>query len=220
MPEIAEVETVRKTLKRMILNKRIENVDVIYARIIENSTDEFKQKLKGHSIIDIERIGKWLLFDLSEYYLLCHLRMEGKFFVKNKKDAIVKHEHIIITFEDQTTLRYHDTRKFGRMRLVKKENLYEVEAIKKQGIEPISKDLTKEYLYKCFQNKNTPMKTLLLDQTIISGLGNIYANEVLFGAKIHPEEKGKDITLNDVSYTHLRAHETRQDRGCRGVREK
>ena len=197
MPEIAEVETVRNTLKNLILNKEIKSVNVIYPKMLESNVEEFKKLLPGRKFIDIKRVGKWLIFDLGDYYLLSHLRMEGKFFVKNHDDEINKHEHIIITFTDNTDLRYHDTRKFGRMNLIKKEDLGKTEAIKKQGIEPISPDLTKEYLYDKIHSKHLPMKTILLDQTIIAGLGNIYADEVLFASKIHPLTKGCDITLND-----------------------
>ena len=112
MPEIAEVETVRNTLKRLILNKKIVDVKIIYPKIIESNISDFRKILQGRQIIDIDRRGKWLMFDLEDYYLLSHLRMEGKFFVKNSDEEIVKHEHIIISFEDHTDLRYHDTRKF------------------------------------------------------------------------------------------------------------
>lgn len=197
MPEIAEVETVRNTLKSMILNKKIVDVNIIYPKIIESDINDFKDILIGRKFIDIDRIGKWLMFDLNDYYLLSHLRMEGKYFVKKSTDDIVKHEHIIISFEDGTDLRYHDTRKFGRMNLVKKIDIDKVGAIKKQGIEANSKKLTKEYLYEKIHKKNIPIKSLLLDQTIIIGLGNIYANEVMFDARINPSRLGKDISLNE-----------------------
>ena len=197
MPEIAEVETVRNTLKKRILNKKIKSVNVIYAKMIESNLDDFKSILIGKSFVDIDRIGKWLLFDLGDYYLLSHLRMEGKFFIKDSSEEITKHEHVIITFSDDTDLRYHDTRKFGRMNLVLKNDLNKVDAIKKQGIEPISNKLTKEYLYEKIKRKRLPMKTVLLDQTIISGLGNIYADEVLFKSGINPLKKGSDITLDE-----------------------
>ena len=197
MPEIAEVETVRNTLKNMILNKKIKSVNVIYPKMLESDVEEFKKLLPERKFIDIKRVGKWLIFDLGDYYLLSHLRMEGKFFVKNHDEEINKHEHIIITFTDGTDLRYHDTRKFGRMNLIKKEDLNSTEAIKKQGIEPISDELTKEYLYDKISKKHLPMKTILLDQTIIAGLGNIYADEVLFASHINPLKKGSDITIND-----------------------
>lgn len=197
MPEIAEVETVRRTLKNMILNKEIKNVSVLYPKMIDSDIDTFKKVLVGKKITDIKRIGKWLIFDLGDYYLLSHLRMEGKYFVKNHDEEINKHEHLIITFTDNLDLRYHDTRKFGRMKLINKEDLYNTLEIKKQGIEPISDKLTKEYLYEHIHPKHIPIKTILLDQSIIAGLGNIYADEVLFAAKINPLKKGCDITLND-----------------------
>ena len=197
MPEIAEVETVRNTLKSMILNKKIVDVNIIYPKIIESNISDFKNILIGRKFVDIDRIGKWLMFDLNDYYLLSHLRMEGKYFVKKSTDEIIKHEHIIISFDDGTDLRYHDTRKFGRMNLVKKSDIDRVEAIKKQGIEANSNKLTKEYLYDKIHKKNKPIKSLLLDQTIISGLGNIYANEVMFDARINPNKLGKDISLKE-----------------------
>lgn len=197
MPEIAEVETVRNTLKKMVLNKEIKSVNVIYKKMLESNIDDFLKILPGKKIIDIKRIGKWLIFDLGDYYLLSHLRMEGKFFVKNSLDEINKHEHIIITFTDNTDLRYHDTRKFGRMNLVRKEDLKKVEAIKKQGIEPISNELTAHYLYEKINAKKLPIKTILLDQTIIAGLGNIYVDEVLFASKIYPLKRGNEITMEE-----------------------
>ncbi len=197
MPEIAEVETVRNTLKKQILHKKITNVQVLYEKMIESDIKDFKKDLIGNEFIDIKRVGKWLIFELENRYLLSHLRMEGKYFIKNSTDAIAKHEHVIITFADNTDLRYHDTRKFGRMNLIKKEELTKTPAIQKQGLEPGDAHLTSSYLLNKFKNKNLPIKTLLLDQTIISGLGNIYANEVLFASKINPFKKGRDITESE-----------------------
>ncbi len=198
MPEIAEVETVRNTLKKQILYKKIENVQVLYEKMIESDIQEFKRVLKNNEFIDIKRRGKWLIFELENHYLLSHLRMEGKFFLKKENNPIEKHEHIILTFQDNTDLRYHDTRKFGRMQLIKKEELETNKAIQKQGFEPGEKELTSTYLLEKFKNKNIAIKTLLLDQTIISGLGNIYANEVLFASKINPLKKGSEITKKEA----------------------
>ena len=197
MPEIAEVETVRRTLKNKILNKKIKIVNIVYSKMLEIDPKEFERILVDRKFVDIDRIGKWLLFDLNDYYLLSHLRMEGKFFLKNNTDPISKHEHIIITFDDETDLRYHDTRKFGKMNLVEKSKLYDYEGIKKQGYEPFDDRLTKEYLNDKFKNKRLPLKSLLLDQTIISGLGNIYADEVAFHARLNPLKKGCELTLDD-----------------------
>lgn len=199
MPEIAEVETVRNTLKKRILHKKIKEVKILYPKIIESDITSFKKNLIGNEFIDIKRKGKWLIFELHDYYLLSHLRMEGKYFIKSVKDPIEKHEHVILEFEDKTDLRYHDTRKFGRMNLIKKEELDTTEAIKKQGLEPGDKNLTAAYLLDKFKNKTISIKSLLLDQTIISGLGNIYANEVLFASKINPSKLGKDINKEEAN---------------------
>ena len=197
MPEIAEVETVRNTLKKRILNKRIKKVEVYYEPMIESDIDAFKKNLVGESFIDIKRRGKWLIFETEKYYLLSHLRMEGKYFIKDKQEIKDKHEHVIFTFIDDTTLRYADTRKFGRMNLILKTEIDNTECIKKQGLEPGDKKLTADYLLKKFAKKQLPIKTLLLDQTIISGLGNIYANEVLFAAGINPLTKACNLTKED-----------------------
>lgn len=197
MPEIAEVETVRKTLKRQILNKRISNVEVYHNGIILGDVSEFKKILIDKEFTDIKRIGKWLVFELGELALLSHLRMEGKFFLKNVTEEKEKHEHVIFTFDDDSDLRYHDTRKFGKMKVLPLKEVLRSPEISKQGHEPNSKELTAEYLLDKFQGKNIAIKTLLLDQTIISGLGNIYANEVLFASKINPMRKGSSITKKE-----------------------
>lgn len=194
MPEIAEVETVRNTLKKQILRKQIKDVKVYYERMIESNIKDFAKDLVGKSFIDIKRRGKWLIFETEDRYLLSHLRMEGKFFIKNSADEKGKHEHVAIFFDDNTTLRYEDTRKFGRMNLIKKEELESTESIAKQGLEPGDKKLTSDYLLEKFKNKRLPIKTVLLDQTIISGLGNIYVNEVMFYARINPLKEAKDVT--------------------------
>ena len=125
MPEIAEVETVRNTLKKRILLKKIVDFKVYYNPILLDDEKMVKEKLVGKVFIDIKRIGKWLLFETDTHYLLSHLRMEGKYFLKPKEEPLEKHEHVMFVFEDGSSMRYHDTRKFGRMKLVLKEHLYE-----------------------------------------------------------------------------------------------
>ena len=195
MPEIAEVRTVANTLKKQILNKKILDIKILYKGIITTDIEYFKKVLLNNKIKDIKTKGKWLLFYLDDYILLSHLRMEGKYFIKDKDAEIVKHEHIIFEFED-FTLRYHDTRKFGKMTIIQDE-INNVEVLKKLGPEPFDKELTNEYLYNKIKNKKTPIKTLLLDQTIINGLGNIYANEVLYDAKINPTKLGINISIKE-----------------------
>lgn len=194
MPELPEVETVKNVLKKRILNKKIKEVRIIYSKMIDSDLEEFKKILIGNEFKDILRVGKWLIFELNNHYLLSHLRMEGKYFLKNFEEEVQKHEHIIIVFNDGLDLRYHDTRKFGRMKMIKKNELWDTLEIKKQGKEPFDNTLTSDYLLKKFKNKKLPIKSVLLDQEIISGLGNIYANEVLFASLIHPLRAASSLT--------------------------
>ena len=203
MPELPEVETVKETLKKQILKKKIKNIKILYDGIIVGNINEFKKDIISQEIINIDRRGKFLIFELDDFYLVSHLRMEGKYFVKNIDDPILKHEHIIFYF-DSLSLRYHDTRKFGKMYLVKKDKLYQDTPLKDLGLEPWDKKLTINYLQEKCHN-NIHIKTLLLDQHIIAGIGNIYADEILFSSKINPNKKGIDLKEKDfdniIKYT-------------------
>ena len=202
MPELPEVETVKETLKKQVLNKVIKDVNIYYPNIIEYpASDEFKKRIIKQRINDIKRRGKWLIFCLDDYYLLSHLRMEGKYFLRDKEDNINKHEHISFIFDDNKELRYHDTRKFGRMHLLKKDELYSRKPLNELGLEPWDKDLNSTYLKEKYKNKKLPIKTVILDQSIVVGIGNIYADEVLFLSKINPLKKSyllNDDELNNI----------------------
>ena len=197
MPELPEVETVKNGLIKKVLNKKITSCKIIYEGIIAYpKTEEFIKNITNQTINDIKRKGKFLIFELDDYFLVSHLRMEGKYFIKEKKDSLNKHDHVILTLNDKEELRYNDTRKFGKMHLVKKDELYKTPLIK-LGLEPWDDSLTKEYLKIKF-NKNKAIKTLLLDQSIITGIGNIYADEILFLSKINPNTKGSDLTNKNL----------------------
>lgn len=195
MPELPEVRVVAKFLNSVAKGKTITDILIRYEKML---TLEEREKLIGQRINEIKTQGKYLIFDLTDYDLISHLRMEGKYFLKSTDENIVKHEHIIFNLDNNIDLRYHDTRKFGKMILTTKDNLYNLPAIKKQGIEPLDSKLTVNYLKEKLRNKNLNIKTILLDQTIISGLGNIYANEVLYEAKINPLKKGKELTNQEL----------------------
>lgn len=196
MPELPEVETVKEKLKKELLNKRINKVNVLYDGIIATNLNDFKKNIVNEEIVDITRRGKFLIFELSNYYLVSHLRMEGKYFIKNTSDEINKHEHVIFYFDD-FTLRYHDTRKFGKMYLVSKDKLYIDTPLSHIGLEPWDNKLTINYL-KDKYGSNNHIKTLLLNQDIIAGIGNIYADEILFLSKINPNKRGIDLTNKDL----------------------
>lgn len=200
MPELPEVETVKETLKLKLIGKKIKDVKVYYDGIIAYpEVKEFSKQIKNLPIKDIKRRGKWLMFDLDNYYLLSHLRMEGKYFFKNKEDKLDNHEHVVFTLDNDEELRYRDTRKFGKMYLIKKEDINNIGPIKDLGLEPWDDSLTKEYLRSKYKNKRLPIKTVLLDQSIIVGIGNIYADEILFLSKLNPLIKCCDLKDNDLN---------------------
>ena len=196
MPELPEVRTVAKVLKNKIVGKTIINYQIRYSNIIEGSSMSF-DNLIGKKIIDITTYGKYLIFKIDNLYLISHLRMEGKYYIKEINEELNKHEHIIFILDDKISLRYHDTRKFGRMFLT--DDLSKCKGLTKLGLEPFDSKITSTYLYNKLNKSNLPIKELLLDQSIIAGLGNIYANEVLFLSKINPFKKGKELTLNECN---------------------
>ena len=200
MPELPEVETVKNSLKERLLNKKIMSVSIYHDNIIEYpSVDEFKKNIKNQTINDMDRYGKWLIFILDDYYLLSHLRMEGKYFFKTKNDELSKHEHVIFKLDDNTELRYHDVRKFGKMHLIKKEDINKIGPFLEMGLEPWDKKLTTTYLKEKYLKKRLPIKTVLLDQSIIVGIGNIYADEILFLSGINPEKKATSLNEKELS---------------------
>ena len=199
MPELPEVETVKEGLKRQVVGKIINDIDIYYNGIIEYpDIDSFCKNIKGERINSIGRYGKWLIFVLDDYYLLSHLRMEGKYFIKDNSDDINKHEHVVFKFDDGLELRYMDVRKFGKMYLIKKEDIGKVGPLVELGLEPWDDKLTVDYLKEKYCKKKLPIKSVLLDQTIIVGIGNIYADEILFLSGINPLIKASDLKDNDL----------------------
>lgn len=199
MPELPEVETVKEILKTKVLKKRIKNIKIIYDKIIEYpSIEEFKKNIVNQTINDIKRRGKWLMFELDDYILFSHLRMEGKYNIRSINDPYDKHEHIAFIFDDNTELRYRDTRKFGRMLLEKKEEINNKKPLNELGLEPWDDNLTATYLKDKYKSRKLPIKTVILDQSIIVGIGNIYADEVLFMSHLNPKIKANMLDDNDL----------------------
>ena len=197
MPELPEVETVVRGLKEKVLLRNITDVRVYYDHIIAYpSVLEFKKKILHQKINDIKRYGKWIIFVLDDDYLLSHLRMEGKYFIKNREDTLNRHEHVCIGIGNGEELRYHDVRKFGKMLLIPKKDIDTIGPFKDMGLEPWDEKLTSSYLEEKFSKKRMPIKSCLLDQGIIVGIGNIYADEILFLSHISPLRKAN--TLNDL----------------------
>ena len=194
MPELPEVETVKKGLKKILLGKKIVDVNVLYPKMVLNDLDEFKSII-NQTINDVKRRGKWLIFDLDSNYLISHLRMEGKYNPKALNEPFNKHTHVVFNINNEFNLLYDDTRKFGRMKLINKDDLEDAINI---GVEPLEDKLTISYLKDKFKNIKLPIKTALLDQHIIAGIGNIYANEILFLSKINPLKQTNTLTDKEL----------------------
>lgn len=198
MPEKPEVITVAKKLKLKLAGKKILKTKVLWPNIPEGITPkEFEEKLVNQTILDITTRGKWLIFHISDWLLLVHLRMEGKFFFRNINDPIGKHEHVIFTLDSGEELRFADVRKFGKMRLLPKVGYEALEPFSSLGLEVWDEKLDTTYLLECFKKKSLPIKTTILDQSIITGIGNIYADEILFLSRLNPLMKTSSLTEGD-----------------------
>ena len=204
MPELPEVETVRKTLKHLVLHKEIANITVYWPKIIKNpvEVEQFIDALKGETIIDVGRRGKFLIIYTEQFALVSHLRMEGKYGLYPKEEPFDKHTHVIFHFTDGTELRYRDVRKFGTMHLYKKGEEFIQPPLLELGPEPFSEEFTKEYLAEKLKKTNRRIKTALLDQKLFVGLGNIYVDEALFRSGIHPERIASSLNPDEISVLH------------------
>ncbi len=198
MPEKPEVITVSKTLERELLGRKIRTCHVYWDNIIAYPTcQKFIEQIQNQAIHSVTTRGKFLVLALDDYSLLIHLRMEGKFLFRKEDDDISKHEHVEFILDDGRSFRYHDVRKFGKMYLIPKEDTYQVKPLSELGYEYDDPLLTKEYLYQKIHRKSLPIKTVLLDQSIIAGIGNIYANEILYLSGISPFRKASKITKQE-----------------------
>jgi len=212
MPELPEVETIRKDLSRLIVNKKIVSIEINLKRIIKPNTKVFSGTLKNNKFAQIERIGKLLIFKLADHkkYLLVHLKMTGQLIYQKNKKIIPgghsdkssienlpnKFTRVIFNFFDGGKLFFNDARTFGYLKIVGKE---ELEIIKnKFGIEPMTENFKLEDFEKIIKSRKTNIKAVLLNQQLISGIGNIYADEILFLAKVKPDRVASKLTKKEI----------------------
>ena len=219
MPELPEVETVVRTLEHQLGNVTIKDCHVLWDNIIAYPTPQmFCAQIKGKTIQHYERYGKYLLFDLGSMMWIAHMRMEGKFYIQKSDEPYDKHVHVLFDLLDGRQLRYHDTRKFGKMYLYeKRKDIHQYPCFQNIGLDAFDERLTPTYLYHALHKRKIVLKAALLDQSVIAGIGNIYADEICFALGMHPETKiyhlrKKDFErllqetrriLQAVSYTHL-----------------
>lgn len=206
MPELPEVETVKRVLNKWVKGRVIKDIKFIHPNTVEKyNEEEFKLKVLNKTIHEVRREGKFLLFILDDFVMTSHLRMEGKYYYAKSVDGSVsnyvydgvddinkvrKHSCVLFLLDDNSVLIYHDVRKFGKIDLISNNDFVSFTSLS-LGKEPF--DMTGEELYSIIHSKKNPIKELIMNQSIISGLGNIYADEVCYACNIHPTREGCNI---------------------------
>lgn len=208
MPEMPEVETVRRTLGPLVVGKTIDHVDIWYDKVITGDPETFKSELKGKTFTAVDRYAKFLLFRLGDLTVVSHLRMEGKYHLTTWDAPVDKHEHLQFAFTDGSSLRYADVRKFGRLQLVETGTEFQVTGLKNLGVEANSPEFSLDYFEKGLKKRSMNIKSLLMSQTLVAGLGNIYVDEVLWQSRINPLTPANELTKDQVKCLHSAINET------------
>lgn len=182
MPELPEVETVTQSVKKHLLGRQFDSIHVNWMKTLHNFTvSDFNSRIKDKVIKNVYRRAKYILLDLGEALIGVHLRMTGKLYVVDSIDKNKKHISLYLKFDNKYLI-FEDTRKFGRFYLF--DNMTYLN--ERLGVEPLSNDFSEDWMLENVKSKNRQIKSLLLDQSFICGIGNIYADEALWYAKIHP----------------------------------
>lgn len=207
MPELPEVETIRRDLTRVLKGKTITRVTVRKKKIVHSDAHTLGRRLRGRTVVDITRRGKLLLFsfDADDLFLLMHLKMTGQLIYQRRTQIIAgghplplpeklpsKYTHAIFYFSDGGVLFFNDLRQFGYIKLV--DATTKATILAGYGIEPLTKGFTYPAFKKAVQSRRVPLKNVLLDQTAIAGLGNIYVDEACFFAGVKPTRRAYGIT--------------------------
>ena len=202
MPELPEVETVCRALSKVIKNSRIKKIEFYRKDLRWQVKDNLEVTLKNNIFLDPYRRGKYILIPTNtDKIFLIHLGMSGQIRIK-KKDIVQKHDHMSMIVENNNkhfVITYNDSRRFGYIDLFKKKELREHFLLSKIGVEPLGRELTTEYLKNNFKKRVINIKNALIDQKIIAGIGNIYASEILYKAKINPLRKVNSLSQNDLN---------------------
>lgn len=202
MPELPEVETIKTAINKAIGCSTIKNAVIRNPNFKEKVPSEFAKNIIGAKILSFERIAKYIVIKLNnEISIIWHLGMSGKIKILDKPPAeLEKHDHVIIE-TDNGTLVYNDARRFGLITYCMTNDVETHRLLKKVGLDPFDEKLNGDYLFEKLKSKKNPIKVALLDQAIINGIGNIYASEILFVAKISPLKLSNEITkkqCNDI----------------------
>ena len=199
MPELPEVETFARQLKPALVGKRILSADLRWNRTLATpSPKKFREQIVGQRILDVSRRAKFLNIQLKDFNLLVHLRMSGDLLIRNSTIGLEKHDRLIIKLSGNKSLVFNDTRKFGRVWLTANSD----EVLGRLGPEPFGREFTPQWLYTALHLKKRQLKPLLLDQTFLAGLGNIYTDEALHIAKLHPVAASDSVTTEQAEALH------------------
>lgn len=206
MPELPEVETIKNAVKKAVDGANILSVEVRQPKLRENIPADFAEQICGTTITSIRRIAKYMVINLNNRQsIIWHFGMSGKIKIESSiPQNPDKHDHVIIS-TDKGVIIYNDTRRFGLITLCESAKLREHHCFKRIGLDPWDNNLTPEYLLAKFKNRKTAIKLALLDQEIICGIGNIYASEILYKARILPQRASESITQEEavkiIAYT-------------------
>ncbi len=183
MPELPEVETIVRGIRPELIGTTILSADLLWARTLATpSAKQFKQQVQGQKVKDVTRRAKYLDIVLKDFHLLIHLRMSGDIMIRQSKTEPEKHDRLLLHFTNRKYLAFNDTRKFGRVWFTRDPE----SVLAKLGPEPLESGFTSKWLFENLRERKRQLKPLLLDQTFIAGLGNIYTDECLHMAKLHP----------------------------------
>ena len=211
MPELPEIEIVKRSLFKMVNKAKIINIKINNKNLRYKLSNTFSKSLINERILGITRRSKYLIFHFSKKTLLVHLGMTGKLLIERNNDKKIyktsfyydlnilkKHNHIYFKLNNDFTLIYNDVRRFGFFMLYNNLKLNEITFLRKLGLEPLSKSFNLKYFEKFIKKRKKNIKNLLMDQTFVSGLGNIYVNEALFMSRIEPLRTCKSLSKNEI----------------------
>jgi formamidopyrimidine-DNA glycosylase len=209
MPELPEVELVAVSLNNLVKNRLISAAELLRERLAPaNPPAQFSAELKNSLINFVHRRGKHILFDLDNgKTLIAHLRMTGRFMLLPPDRELPKYTHAIFYFADEARLIFQDQRHFGMMKIVETGNLYATKELKNLAPEPLSDDFTKKYFRDKLKTSKKSLKEFLLDQTKVLGLGNIYASEAMFLAKVNPQTPANLVSAKKADALFEKARE-------------
>ena len=201
MPELPEVETIAADLRPHLAGRTIMRADLRFPTIVRHpEPEEFIDLIAGLRIESVRRRGKYILMGLDhERVLVVHLGMTGQLRIVDPSTPIPNHTHAILDLDDGKQLRYRDPRRFGRILLGTETDLLLAKAMPRLGPEPIDADFSADALYKALRRRKAPLKAVLLDQTMLAGVGNIYADESLFRARLRPDRVAQRVSRKSAS---------------------